>query len=186
MPLRTTWHVTRHIARDKRPMCCTWFAHDCVRTIWAYVLGDGSRRSEEIAKNLELRLWMWLLYYHYNWTHSTPMSLYADIVIGLLARRPQHMHVVSWSECNYFLWQDSRVRNTAAIFVITIVLSVHNFFASEPNFQCASFCFVVLFERFCLITFKHWEQLGMEWVLKSGRSFLKSKLLSIFCRPART
>ena len=35
LSLRTTWHVTRHVARDKRSMCCTWFAHDCAR---AYVL----------------------------------------------------------------------------------------------------------------------------------------------------
>ena len=31
----------------------------------------------------------------YALTHSAPMSLYADIVTGLLACRPQHMHVVS-------------------------------------------------------------------------------------------
>ena len=48
------------------------------------------------------------------------------------------------------------------IFVITVILSIHNFFVNEPNSECASFCFVVLFERYCLIAFKHWEHLGME------------------------
>ena len=31
------------------------------------------------------------------------------------------------------------------------------FWGSVPNFECASFCLVVLFERYCLLTFKHWE-----------------------------
>ena len=38
LSLRTTWHVTRHAARDKRSMCCTWFAHKCTWATWAYVL----------------------------------------------------------------------------------------------------------------------------------------------------
>ena len=37
LSLRTTWHVT-HVARDKRSMCCMWFAHDCARATSAYVL----------------------------------------------------------------------------------------------------------------------------------------------------
>ena len=37
LSLRTTWHAT-HVARDKRSMCCTWFAHDCVQTTWEDVL----------------------------------------------------------------------------------------------------------------------------------------------------
>ena len=32
------WHVTRHVACDKRWMCCTWFAHGCARATCAYVL----------------------------------------------------------------------------------------------------------------------------------------------------
>ena len=32
------------------------------------------------------------------------------------------------------------MRNKVDIFVITIVLSIHSFFVSEPNFECASFC----------------------------------------------
>ena len=31
-------HVTRHVARDKRSMCFTWFAHDWTQATWAYVL----------------------------------------------------------------------------------------------------------------------------------------------------
>ena len=42
---------------------------------------------------------------------------------------------------------------------MTSVLSVHNFFMSEPKFEYASFSSVVFLERYCLITFKHWEQL---------------------------
>ena len=38
LSLRTTWHVTRHVARDKRSMCCTWFSHECAQSTWAYVL----------------------------------------------------------------------------------------------------------------------------------------------------
>ena len=26
------------LTRDKRSMCCTWFAHDCARATWAYAL----------------------------------------------------------------------------------------------------------------------------------------------------
>ena len=29
LSLRATWYATRHVARDKRLMCCTWFAHYC-------------------------------------------------------------------------------------------------------------------------------------------------------------
>ena len=32
------WHATQHVARDKRSMCCTWFAHDCAQSTWAFVL----------------------------------------------------------------------------------------------------------------------------------------------------
>ena len=35
-------------------------------------------------------------------TPSTPMSSYADIVVGLLACTPRHTHVVFWNECRYF------------------------------------------------------------------------------------
>ena len=52
-------------------MCCTWFAHDSAQATWAYVrVGDGSRRSEEIVKIIELRIRMrlslllvWLKWY---------------------------------------------------------------------------------------------------------------------------
>ena len=59
LSLRTTWHVARHVACDKRLMCCTWLAHDCAGATWAYVV--ETQRSEEIVKNLELRLWTRLL-----------------------------------------------------------------------------------------------------------------------------
>ena len=31
LSLLTTWHVRRHVAREKRSMSCTGFPHDCVR-----------------------------------------------------------------------------------------------------------------------------------------------------------
>ena len=51
--------VIRHVARDERPKCCMWFAHDCVLATWTGVgdsccTGFGSRRSEEAVKNLIL------------------------------------------------------------------------------------------------------------------------------------
>ena len=57
LSLCTMWHVTRHAVRGKRSVWCTWLrlGHLSVR------VGDSSRRSERIAKNLELRLWMRLL-----------------------------------------------------------------------------------------------------------------------------
>ena len=35
-----SYQVARYmtLACDKRSMCCTWFAHDCTRATWAYVL----------------------------------------------------------------------------------------------------------------------------------------------------
>ena len=36
------------------------YAHDCVQATWAHV-GDGSQRSEEIVRNLKMRLWLALL-----------------------------------------------------------------------------------------------------------------------------
>ena len=34
-----SWAVPSYqVARDKRSMCCTWFAHDCARATWAYGL----------------------------------------------------------------------------------------------------------------------------------------------------
>ena len=35
-----SYQVARYLtlARDKRSMCCTWFAHDCAKATWAYVL----------------------------------------------------------------------------------------------------------------------------------------------------
>ena len=35
-----SYQVARNmtLARGKRSMCCTWFAHDCARATWAYVL----------------------------------------------------------------------------------------------------------------------------------------------------
>ena len=38
LSLRTTWHVTQHVACNKRSMCCMWFAHNRARATWAYVL----------------------------------------------------------------------------------------------------------------------------------------------------
>ena len=49
LSLRTMWHVTWHVARDKRSMCCTWFAHDCTRATWGYVL--------ETVRGIVRRLW---------------------------------------------------------------------------------------------------------------------------------
>ena len=36
------------------------------------------------------------------------------------------------------------------------------FLCRRTKFECTSFCFVVLFEGYCLVTCKLWEQLGME------------------------
>ena len=73
LPLRTMWHITWHVAHDKRSMCCMWFAHDCARATWAYVL--EMVRGEEIVKNLELRLWMWLLLLYHYCQHSQQVSI---------------------------------------------------------------------------------------------------------------
>ena len=56
LSLRTTWHVTWHVAHDKHSAV----ARD-LHTIAPGPLEQCTRRSEEIVKNLELRLWMWLL-----------------------------------------------------------------------------------------------------------------------------
>ena len=57
LSLYTTWHVTWHVARDKLSMCCMWF---CPGN-FSIRVGDSSRHSKEIVKNLKLPLWMWLL-----------------------------------------------------------------------------------------------------------------------------
>ena len=62
---RTTWHVTSHVAHDKRSMCCTWFAHDCARATGAYVLetvcGAVRRLSKILNCAFELLLLLLLL-----------------------------------------------------------------------------------------------------------------------------
>ena len=59
---------TRHVARDKRLMCCTWFAHDCAMATQAYVL-DTVLGAERRCKNLDLCAFQ----YH---------------LVGLVVRRP--------------------------------------------------------------------------------------------------
>ena len=42
------------LARDKRSVCCTWFAHDCARATWAYVLEtvrDAVRRLQKFSNS---------------------------------------------------------------------------------------------------------------------------------------
>ena len=46
----TTWHVTRHVAHDKCSMCCTWFAHDCARATWAYMLETVCSTVRRLSK----------------------------------------------------------------------------------------------------------------------------------------
>ena len=43
--LCTMLHITRHVACDMRSICCTWFAYNCARATWAYVLETHAPRS---------------------------------------------------------------------------------------------------------------------------------------------
>ena len=50
LSFRTMWHVTRHVARDKRSMCCYVI---CTRLCPGHLserVRDSSRRSEEIVE----------------------------------------------------------------------------------------------------------------------------------------
>ena len=86
---------TRNVARDEHQMYCTWFAHDCARAAWAYVCGESSRCSEEIAQkknkqtnkakqNLQLSLLMRLLS-----LLSLSLNLKVCLLIGCLTSQQQ-------------------------------------------------------------------------------------------------
>ena len=61
LSLRTTWHITQHVAHDKHSMCCTWFAHNCAWATWASCRRRFVAQWGDCKKNLELRLWIRLL-----------------------------------------------------------------------------------------------------------------------------
>ena len=56
LSLHTTRHVTWHVARDKRLMSLHVICTRLRQGNLSVHAGDGSPRSEEIVKNLELRL----------------------------------------------------------------------------------------------------------------------------------
>ena len=68
--------------------------HTRTRTIICYMISTTRENECWSAQQLDI---------HTAISHPTSMSSYAEVVIGLLACRPQQLHVVSWNECHYFL-----------------------------------------------------------------------------------
>ena len=75
LSLRTTWHVTRHVAHDKRSMCCTWFAYDCARATWTYVsetVRSAVRRWLKISNcAIQCDYYYYYHYYYYYRVYGT-------------------------------------------------------------------------------------------------------------------
>ena len=50
LSLHTMWHATRDVVRDKRSMCCTWFAHNYALAIWVYMLETVRGTVRKLSK----------------------------------------------------------------------------------------------------------------------------------------
>ena len=79
--LRTTWHATRHIARDKRLMCLRMF---CTRLRPGHLsvrVGGSSRRNKEIVK-ISNRACECDYYYYFFWVRLTGSRERTDIALA--------------------------------------------------------------------------------------------------------
>ena len=80
LSLCTTWHITRHVACDMRSMRCTWFAHDCTRATWAYVLETAAQwggciKSQTVALNTIIIIVI-------IWKHYTLLTLHSKLMLS--------------------------------------------------------------------------------------------------------
>ena len=64
-----SYHMAQHVTRDKRSICCTWFAHDCALATWAYVLETVRSAVRRLSKILNCAFecnYYYYYYYYYN------------------------------------------------------------------------------------------------------------------------
>ena len=83
LSLHTMWHTTRHVARDKRSMFCTWFVRDYARATWAYVLETVHSAVRRLSKISNCTFECDYHYYYYYYTNKT-----ASVANGQ-GKRPQ-------------------------------------------------------------------------------------------------
>ena len=81
LSLRTMWHVTRHVARDKHSMCCYVI---CTRLCPGHLserVRDSSRRSEEIVEKISNCAFQCDYYYYYYYYYYYHYYYYRIIII---------------------------------------------------------------------------------------------------------